>query len=118
MSRSPPIICRSVSRYRSNPNGKWFHQVSNWARMAFFMYGGEAQYSLAPGSVGLRNPAVGGSFASPVTGGASSLSSSVVYSPSTGVQSVGYAAPLSGEFSGHLALLRLLLYLQFFYVLI
>ncbi|XP_059140242.1 nuclear pore complex protein Nup155-like [Physella acuta] len=50
-------------------------QVSDWAKMAFFMYGGEAQYNFS----GMRPAALGGhSFSS---GGPGHMSNTVLYSP-------------------------------------
>ncbi|KAL8597837.1 hypothetical protein ACOMHN_061370 [Nucella lapillus] len=57
-------------------------QVSDWARMAFFMYGGEAQYNYgaAVAASGMQATTIGATpFTTAAVGG--NLSSSILYSP-------------------------------------
>ncbi|KAK7492894.1 hypothetical protein BaRGS_00015841 [Batillaria attramentaria] len=71
-------------------------QVGDWARMAFFMYGGEAQYNF--GATGFQPSTIGStSFA-----GAANLSNTIMYSPG-GPSGLAAMTPMPGMMPAHMS---------------
>ncbi|KAK7100912.1 nuclear pore complex protein Nup155-like [Littorina saxatilis] len=74
-------------------------QVSDWARMAFFMYGGEAQYNF--NAAGMQPATIGATpFASSM--GAGNLSNTVMYSPGSH-SGLATMTPMPGMVPAHMS---------------
>ncbi|XP_067677422.1 nuclear pore complex protein Nup155-like isoform X1 [Haliotis asinina] len=83
-------------------------QVGDWARMAFFMYGGEAQYNFsAPsfgGHMGAANIGPASFSSGPMGSVPASLSSTVIYSPTShGTSFAPFATPMPGMQPAHMS---------------
>lgn len=74
-------------------------QVADWARMAFFMYGGEAQYNFGAAAVGFQPATIGStSFSS----GPGNLSNTIMYSPG-GPSGLAAMTPMPGMMPAHMS---------------
>ncbi|XP_076462327.1 nuclear pore complex protein Nup155-like isoform X2 [Babylonia areolata] len=87
--------CLVLASSRSPGDG----QVSDWARMAFFMYGGEAQYNFGATASGMQPTTIG---ATPFTNtaGGGNMSNTILYSPGSS-SAITAMTPMPGMVPAH-----------------